>query len=118
MNNMKFGECVKQLRLTRGWSLRDFCLKYDLDPSNWSKVERGKMKPSLPAMTMIMMFEDLTNFNASMHIRLKDLYHIARQETPTEFKGEDESKLVYLFSIGRELTTDKLKALAETLRRA
>ena len=38
---MTFGEFVKTKRLEAGLSLREFCKHAELDPSNWSKVERG-----------------------------------------------------------------------------
>jgi len=38
---MTFGEFVKTKRLDAGLSLREFCNIAELDPSNWSKVERG-----------------------------------------------------------------------------
>ena len=40
-----FGELIKQLRLDRRISLRDFCARAERDPSNWSKVERGVLPP-------------------------------------------------------------------------
>ena len=40
-----FHERVKALRLKKRLTLRDFCLQVGLDPSNWSKVERGVNPP-------------------------------------------------------------------------
>lgn len=36
-----FGEFVKSLRLEKDIGLREFCRRLDVDPSNWSKIERG-----------------------------------------------------------------------------
>jgi transcriptional regulator with XRE-family HTH domain len=45
-NNLKeFGENLKRLRLENGLSLRDVCASVDYDPSNWSKIERGRLSP-------------------------------------------------------------------------
>ena len=41
----QFGELVKELRLKRGFGLREFCRKFEHDPGNWSKVERGLIYP-------------------------------------------------------------------------
>jgi len=41
----KFGAFFKQKRLEQGVSLRQFCLKHDLDPGNISKLERGRLSP-------------------------------------------------------------------------
>ena len=45
MTIRQFGQYVKGLREKRGLSLREFCRLADLDPSNWSKVERGLLSP-------------------------------------------------------------------------
>jgi len=42
---MKFNEFVKKMRIENQVSLREFCRKTDLDPSNWSKIERGILLP-------------------------------------------------------------------------
>jgi transcriptional regulator with XRE-family HTH domain len=40
-----FGEFVKNLRIKRSLTLREFCRVTNLDPSNWSKIERGVLSP-------------------------------------------------------------------------
>jgi hypothetical protein len=40
---MTFGEFVRQKRLAVNLELREFCDQAQFDPSNWSKVERGKL---------------------------------------------------------------------------
>jgi len=45
MTIRQFGQYVKSLREKRGLSLREFCRLANLDPSNWSKVERGLLSP-------------------------------------------------------------------------
>ncbi len=40
-----FGEYVRDRRLERNLTLREFCRMIDEDPSNWSKVERGILPP-------------------------------------------------------------------------
>lgn len=42
---MTFGEYVKELRIKKRITLREFCRLNNLDPSNWSKVERGILSP-------------------------------------------------------------------------
>ena len=42
---MTFGEFVKKKRMESGLTLREFCRMTGLDPSNWSKVERGVFPP-------------------------------------------------------------------------
>ena len=40
-----FGEFVRQLRLKNSMTLREFCRIAGIDPSNWSKIERGMLQP-------------------------------------------------------------------------
>lgn len=47
-----FGKLLKEKRLELDLSLREFCKKNNLDPSNWSKYERGVAKP--PVNTKIL----------------------------------------------------------------
>ena len=41
----KFGQVLKELRIKKRLTLRHACRITNCDPSNWSKVERGKMSP-------------------------------------------------------------------------
>lgn len=40
-----FGEFIKDRRQKLGYTLREFCKKHQLDPGNWSRLERGLSKP-------------------------------------------------------------------------
>ena len=40
-----FGDFVKDCRIKQNITLREFCRLNDLDPSNWSKIERGLLSP-------------------------------------------------------------------------
>ena len=41
MSAATFGEYLKELRISKGVTLRDFCQKNRLDAGNYSKLERG-----------------------------------------------------------------------------
>src|SRR5947207_11298776 len=41
----RFGEMFKRLRIESKQTLRSFCLRYNLDPGNISKLERGRVEP-------------------------------------------------------------------------
>lgn len=46
VNNLeKFGRKLKELRINEDLTLREACRQADYDPSNWSKIERGKLPP-------------------------------------------------------------------------
>jgi transcriptional regulator with XRE-family HTH domain len=40
-----YGDYVKERRLSLGLGLREFCLKVNVDASNFSKIERGRIEP-------------------------------------------------------------------------
>jgi transcriptional regulator with XRE-family HTH domain len=42
---MMFGEFIKERRIAKGISLREFCKRLEMDASNWSKIERGLLAP-------------------------------------------------------------------------
>lgn len=42
---LTFGEFARELRMRSGLTLRHFCELTQLDPSNWSKIERGLLAP-------------------------------------------------------------------------
>ncbi len=44
-----FGDFVKERRLSKNLSLREFARRIGDDPSNWSKVERGLLSPPTDA---------------------------------------------------------------------
>ena len=44
-NLQKFGKTLRELRIKKELSLRQICKLVDYDPSNWSKIERGKNSP-------------------------------------------------------------------------
>ena len=44
-NLKRFGKTLKNLRIQKELSLRKICQLTNYDPSNWSKIERGKISP-------------------------------------------------------------------------
>ncbi len=40
-----FGRILRDLRIKKELTLREVCKLVDYDPSNWSKIERGKTSP-------------------------------------------------------------------------
>ena len=42
---LTFGGFVKDLRIKSSLTLREFCRVSNMDPSNWSKIERGLLSP-------------------------------------------------------------------------
>ena len=48
---------LKQLRTDRKLTIANLSQILDLDPSNLSKIEQGKLKPSLPVLINIRYFK-------------------------------------------------------------
>lgn len=48
----KFGELLYALRIKKEITLREMCRKVSYDPSNWSKIERGKIAPPADKKTL------------------------------------------------------------------
>jgi transcriptional regulator with XRE-family HTH domain len=42
---MTFGTFIKETRIKAGLTLRGFCRIMNIDPGNWSKIERGILPP-------------------------------------------------------------------------
>lgn len=51
-NLQKFGKILKSLRIEKNLSLREICKSANYDPSNWSKIERGKISPPSDEKTL------------------------------------------------------------------
>jgi len=75
---INFGELAREKRLEKKYTLREFCKRIDVDPSNWSKVEKGLVKPpqKRSIYLSIAFFLDI-DIN-----KLRALYFIARGEIP------------------------------------
>lgn len=51
-NLKKFGKILYDLRIKKELTLREICRKANYDPSNWSKIERGKIAPPSDRKTL------------------------------------------------------------------
>jgi transcriptional regulator with XRE-family HTH domain len=118
-----FGQFFKEMRLRTGLSLRQFCLDHGLDPGNISKMERGLASPPQSK-------EKLEEYAKHLSIE-KDsddwynFFDYAFAETgriPPDVMSDEElvKKLPVVFRTlrGQKLTVEKLKQLAELIRRS
>ncbi|OGD78994.1 MAG: hypothetical protein A2Y64_04105 [Candidatus Coatesbacteria bacterium RBG_13_66_14] len=102
-----FGDFVKAQRLALNLSLRRFCQKLELDPSNWSKVERGILPPPKDEVFLERLAVELGIEVGSPKWReLSDLAHVDRGEIP-EYVMQDE-ELVKLLPVFFQ-TIDNIK---------
>lgn len=87
---MKFGEIVRAKRLDLQIGLRQFCLETGVDPSNWSRIERGLQPPSSAL--------DIDKIAALLDINpeaLKDLAKLAANQIPPSI-AKNESIMAML----------------------
>ncbi len=84
-----FGEYIKNLRIQKELTLREFCRKVDLDPSNWSKTERGINPPPKSQYVLNTIAEILgLNLNSEEYKTLIDLAAISH--IPTELISDND----------------------------
>lgn len=119
MNAPSFGSRLKELRIGKKLTLRDCTVQLGVDPSNWSKLERGVN----PAPKDIEVLESWATF-FSLEGRAKqeffDAASLSRHEIPADL-ASDEKVLAALPTFfraarGAELDDEKLKQFIEDIR--
>src|ERR1051325_3696871 len=91
---MDFKEFVKNKRLESGIGLREFCEKVHVDPSNWSKVERGILPLSYEKKKLEQIASALNIEKGSYEWReYFDLVYLSQQKIPDDImEKEDDLK--------------------------
>lgn len=113
------GDFIKKLRIDKKLTLRQFCIKTELDPSNWSKVERNVLQPPKSKEVLQRIARVLSiDMESDEWYTLVDLAMIA--SIPTELI-EDKSivdKLPILFRTirGESPTREELEKLIKLLK--
>lgn len=122
MKEKTFGDFFKQMRIKKEMTLREFCLKYGLDPGNISKLERGVLGPPQD-------MEKLKDYSRYLDIKIgSDNWHtfvdLACAEggrIPEDILEDKElvQRLPVLFRTlrNKKVTKETLKKLAEKLRK-
>jgi transcriptional regulator with XRE-family HTH domain len=115
-----FSDKVKALRIEQRLTLREFCERMGLDPSNWSKVERGINLPPGDIGTL----ERLAGFfglEGEDKLGFMDLAALQRNEVPPDIADHAilQKALPAFFRAarGHELTEVELRSLAEDIRK-
>ncbi len=114
-----FGEFIKNLRIERRMTLREFCRAAKLDPSNWSKIERGfapppKSKVVLQGIAEVLNIEE----GSEEYITLFDLAAIGH--IPTDLLSDEQvlDKLPVFFRTirGEKPSRKELEELIRIMR--
>jgi predicted nucleotidyltransferase len=109
----RFGELVRARRAELGLPLRVFCEKNEIDPSNWSKIERGRLAPPLG--------ETLERYAKALKVKKGtaewfEFCDLASAETgripPDLAGGEIAAKLPVLFRTLREGSKERSRVMS------
>ena len=117
----KFGEYIKELRIKNQITLREFCKKSGIDPSNWSKIERGINAPpkSKEVLETIAKALNLT-MNSSEYNRLFDYAMI--EFIPTELAEDsnvlEKLPLFFRTARGEKPTEEELGELIKLIQQS
>ena len=84
-----FGEFIKEKRIEKGVSLREFSKLIEVDPSNWSKVERGLIPPPQDDGTLRKVAEALgIQLDSSLWEELKDMAAVGAGSIPKDILSD------------------------------
>ncbi len=115
-----FTETVKSLRLMKRLTLRDFCHQTRLDPSNWSKVERG-INPPPGDVDLLERLADFFDLTGAEKLSFMDEAAIQRREIPPDVADnvilQKALPAFFRAARGHELTEAELTNLANDVRR-
>ena len=115
-----FNETVKSLRLQKRLTLRDFCYQAGLDPSNWSKVERG-VNPPPGDVGLLERLADFFGLTGANKLAFIDEAALQRREIPADVAENTilQKALPAFFRAarGHELSEQELQSLAEDIRK-
>ena len=115
-----FNETVKSLRLQKRLTLRDFCEKVGLDPSNWSKVERG-VNPPPGDIGVLERLAEFFGLSGSEKLSFMDDASLQRNELPPDVADnlilQKALPAFFRAARGHELTEAELQCFAEDIRK-
>lgn len=118
--SQNFGEFFRSKRVGLGFTLRAFCEKYNFDPGNISKLERGILSPTIDQ-------EKLEGYALALKISKDspewvtffDLAHMAKGTLPPDIKNNQKTLSLlpafYRTARGGKLTKEKIIKLMDLL---
>ena len=117
-----FGEFIKEKRIVKGISLREFCKRLEIDASNWSKVERGLLAPPQDQEKLRKIAQVLDiKFGSPLWKEMKDKANIDAGIIPEDILSDEKvlnSLPIFFRTIRSEKPTpDDLDKLFEMIRK-
>jgi len=86
-----FGKFIKERRIEKGITLREFCKLIGTDASNWSKIERGQKAPPKSDEKLKKIAEVLgIPFGSDLWITMKDKAEIDTGYIPSDIRSDKE----------------------------
>lgn len=93
-----FGNILNKKRIENRIGLREICREVNFDPSNWSKIERGKMSPPSDEKTLALWAKALKiEKNSDEHKDFIESAYIAQGIIPITLSNEEVTKLLPAF---------------------
>jgi len=116
---MKFGALLKDIRIAKGLTLRQCCELLGVDPSNWSKLERG-ITPAPKDPAIVEAWADTLELKGDTRQSFLDTAVLSRRELPADIASDEKvmAALPAFFRAARgsELDDAALKQFVEDVR--
>jgi transcriptional regulator with XRE-family HTH domain len=116
-----FGEFIKKRRLDQGISLREFCRLMEVDPSNWSKIEREVKSPPQDETRLKKIAEILNiQIGTSLWHEMKDMAKVDAGSIPDDICADSRvlNSLPMFFRTLRSEKPEELEQLIDFIRKA
>lgn len=105
-----FGKFIKERRIEKGITLREFCKLIGTDASNWSKIERAQLAPPKNDEKLKKIAEVLEiPFGSDLWVTMKDKAEIDTGYIPSDIRS-DKELLGYLPMFFRTIRSEKPSA--------
>ncbi len=121
-NLKKFGDLLWDLRTKKELTLREICELVNYDPSNWSKIERGRLSPPSDRAVLLKWAKALGLTNKIEIENFVDLAQVSQGIIPEDILSQKDA-VGYLPAFFRTLrnerpTQEEICKLIELIRNA
>jgi transcriptional regulator with XRE-family HTH domain len=102
-----FGKFIKERRIRKGLTLREFCKLIEVDASNWSKIERGLLSPPRSDYKLKQIAEILViPIGSDSWFEMKDRAELDTGSIPKDIRS-DKDLIGYLPVFFRTIRSEK-----------
>lgn len=117
----KFGPHLRDLRVSKDMTLREFCERAGVDAGNYSRIERGLFAP--PSAETIRKYAEALDvaIGSDEHTEMLDLAAVDRGQLPSDLLRDEQvvEELPAFFRLLRQraIDADQVRNLVEVIRR-